>query len=179
MKSSFLLTLALLTAAFSYGQAPFPGLKAILTESEWRRAGLDRLSVDEIGVIEAALIRHQRLTTPTLQIEVNQARQQSTAAASPITTASAADHNRTLLQRFGLPFVDSVDWKTIPPLKAKVVSWEGGNRFKLDNGQIWEGTEPITYALPGKEIEIQARPSNRYALVVEGTNTTIRVVRLQ
>ncbi|HRE83281.1 MAG TPA: hypothetical protein PLN52_19710, partial [Opitutaceae bacterium] len=118
-------------------------------ESEWRRAGLDRLSVDEIGVIEAALIRHQRLTTPTLQIEVNQARQQSTAAASPITTASAADHNRTLLQRFGLPFVDSVDWKSIPPLKAKVVSWEGGNRFKLDNGQIWEGTEPITYALPG------------------------------
>jgi len=160
-------------------QAPFPGVKSILTDAEWKRAGLDRMTPDEIGVIDAALIRHQRLTTPTLQIEVDQARGVAAATASATTGSQPlVDQKPTLLQRFGLPFSD-VDWRTLPSMKAKVVSWEGGNRFKLDNGQVWEGSEAIPYELPGKEIEIQPRPNNRYGLAVEGQTTTIRVVRLK
>lgn len=174
-----LLTACGLFPAFAFAQTPFPGLKNVMTQAEWQRAGLDRLSPDEIGVIDAALIRHQRLTTPTLQIEVNQARNVQAAPASPIAAQAMPEQKRSLLQRFGLPLMDDTDWRTIPPMKAKVLSWEGGNRFKLDNGQVWEGSESIPYQLVGKEIEIQARPSNRYALAVEGVNTTIRVTRLQ
>ena len=67
----------------------------------------------------------------------------------------------------------------MPPLKAKVTKWEGGNRFHLDNGQVWEGFEPITYELVGKDIAIQARPHGQFALSVEGLNTTLRVMRLR
>jgi hypothetical protein len=36
----------------------FPGLKVIMTADDYARAGLDKLTPDQIGVIDAALIRH-------------------------------------------------------------------------------------------------------------------------
>lgn len=171
--SKTLFTVVLLfTASLAYAQTTFPGLKAILSEAEWKRAGLDRLTPDQIGVIDAALIRQQAGATARLQTELTQAR---TAAAT--TPAPAA--NPGLMQRFGLPLFDDVDWRNLPPLRARVTKWEGGNRFVLDNGQVWEGYDPITYELVGKEIEIQARPHGQFALVVEGANTKLRVMRLR
>lgn len=166
----YLLSAALLffSANLACAQNTFPGLKAILTVAEWKRAGLDRLSPDEIGVIDAALIRQQSGATAHLQQEL-----------ATVRTAVASKTSPALIQKFGLPLFDDGDWRTMPPLRAKVEKWEGGNRFKLDNGQIWEGFEPITYELVGKEIEIQARPHGQFALGVDGVNTTLRVMRLR
>lgn len=176
---SLLFTFALiLSTSSAYAQAVFPGLKAVLSTAEWKRAGLDRLSPDEIGVIDAALIRHESATTAQLQMEFTTARETAAAAQAAAPTA-AVEQKRSLLQRFGLPGLDDTDWRSLPALKAKVVSWESANRFKLDNGQVWEGVEPITYDLVGKNVEIQARPNNRFNLVVERNNTTLRVMRLR
>ena len=168
MKHLLSAAVLLFSASLACAQTPFPGLKAILTVAEWKRAGLDRLTPDEIGVIDAALIRQQAGATARLQQEL-----------ATVRTAVATNTNPTLIQRFGLPLFDDGDWRTMPPLRAKVLKWESGNRFKLDNGQVWEGYEPITYELVGKEIEIQARPHGQFALVVDGVNTTLRVMRLR
>jgi hypothetical protein len=53
----------------------------------------------------------------------------------------------------------------------------GGNRFKLDNGQVWEGVEPIPFELVNREIAIEPRPGGHFSLTVEGKNTTVRIVR--
>ena len=173
MKTLLLATVLLVSVIPAAAQAvPFPGLKAILTEAEWKRAGLDRLDPDELGVIDAALIRHQARASAQLQTELATAR--AAAAATPAPAASP-----TLMQKFGLPLIDEADWRSMPPMKARVVKWESANRFKLDNGQVWEGSEAITYELVGKEIEIQARPHGQFALVVDGVNTTLRVMRLR
>jgi len=171
MKTPLLVLLLVLSASTAAAQTTFPGLKAVLSAAEWKRAGLDRLTPDEIGVIDAALIRNQAGATAQLQTELAKAR---TVAATPAPAA-----NPSLMQRFGLPIFDEGDWRTMPPLRAKVTKWEGGNRFRLDNGQIWEGHDQITYDLPGKEIEIHARPHGQFALVVDGVNTTLRVMRLR
>lgn len=162
----------LLTAGLASAQEAFPGLKSVLTPAEWRRAGLDRLTPDEVGVIDAALIRHQTGTTARLKTEL-------IAAQPPAPAAAAAAPKPGFFQRFGLPVFDDSEWRTMPPLKARVVKWESANRFRLDNGQIWEGFEPITYELVGKDIEIQARPHGQFALIVDGANTTLRVMRLR
>ena len=83
------------------------------------------------------------------------------------------------MSRFGLPAISNTDWRKLPPLQAKVVSWESANRFTLDNGQAWEGTEPIPDELVGRTIEIHARPNNRFTLVLDGKNTKVRVVRVR
>lgn len=165
---SLVLFIALIVSASA--QSSFPGLKAILSKAEWDRAGLDKLTPDQIGVIDAALIRHQSGATAQLQAEISKVRSE---------LAPTSPSSPGFFHRFGLPLFNDSDWRSMPPLKAKVTKWEGGNRFLLDNGQLWEGFEPITYDLPGKDIEIQARPHGQFALIVEGKNTTLRVMRLR
>ena len=108
-----LFALALLIAAPAAAQGTYPGLRQILTETEWKRAGLDRLTPDQLGVIDAALIRHQAALTARHQTEV----------AKAATAAPAAPANPGLMQRFGLPVFDDTDWRTLPPLRAKVTQW--------------------------------------------------------
>ncbi len=171
LSPGLLLVALLLSAVPGFTQENFPGLKSVLSAAEWQRAGLDRLSPDEVGVIDAALIRHQSGATARLQTEL--------ATAQQTVATVQVEQKKGLLQRFGLPIFDSADWRSLPPLKARFVKWEGANRFVLDNGQVWEGFEPITYELAGKELEIQARPHGQFALIVDGVNTTLRVMRLR
>lgn len=157
----------LLGANLTHAQELFPGLKVVLTEAEWKRAGLDRLTPDEIGVINAALIRHQATVTAP-------PRAGPPAVAAPSPTAGAPKPG--LLARFGLGSAGD-DWRSQPTLAATVVKWESANSFRLENGQIWEGADPITYELIGKRIEIQPRAHGQFALIVEGADTTLRVSR--
>ncbi len=170
MKSLLLATALLFGLATVHAADTFPGLKSVLTPDEWKRAGLDRLTSDQLGVIDAALIRHQAGIVAPLQNELTHARE-AAATASP-------EPKRRLLDRFGLSNLGD-DWRAQPALQARVLRWESANRFQLDNGQTWEGIEPITYELAGKDIEIQARPHGQFALVVEGANTTLRVRRVR
>ncbi|HVU35629.1 MAG TPA: hypothetical protein VHE61_19475 [Opitutaceae bacterium] len=137
--------------------APFPGVKAILTPEEITRSGIDRLSPDQIGVIDAALIRYLARSAP---------------AAAP------APRSHAFWDRFGLPDLHS-DWRDEPVLKARVTRWVGGNQFQLDTGAVWAGDDPIPIDLVGHEIEIQPRPAGAFALVVDGHNTTLRVHRVR
>jgi len=166
MKLPLLLVSVLLCLSPLAAQESFPGLKSVLTAAEWKRAGLDKLSPDELGVIDAALIRHLARTPPA-------------APAAPAAAPAEAGPSPGWLQRFGLPTFDSADWRSVPPLRAKVVAWETANRFRLDNGQVWEGFDPIRVELVGKAIEIQARPGGQFALVVEGAVAHVRVYRLR
>ena len=58
MKTLRLLSLFLLLAGALPATPAFPGLQSLMTDAEWKRAGLDRLTPDQIGVIDAVLIRY-------------------------------------------------------------------------------------------------------------------------
>ena len=151
----------------------FPGLKVIMTPEDYARAGLDKLSPDQIGVIDAALIRHFNAA-----VNVVAERKAADQVAAATTQAVATERKRGVLERFGLPSFSN-DWKSEPILKARATGWVGGNSFALDNGQVWEGIEPINFELAGRDIEIQPRPAGAFALIIEGKNTTVRVRRLK
>lgn len=164
MKFHALLPLALLlvSAPFAAAEEPvFPGLKSILTETEWKRSGLGQLSPDQLGVIDAALIRYLLRNPPP---------------ASPATSAATA--RASLFERFGLMSLGG-DWRKQPPLVAKVASWQGANRFVLDNGQVWQGLEDIPFEIAGKEVVIEARPMNAFALKLGESSPAVRVQRVK
>ena len=161
MKLARLLPLALLLVASPAPAAEtiFPGLQTVLTETEWKRAGLDRLTPDQIGVIDAALIRHLVRTAPA-------------AAATPAPKPG-------LLSRFGLTRAPETDWRAQPPLEARATAWLTTNRFTLDNGQVWEGVETIPFDLAGQDIIIEARPLEAFALKLKSGSVAIRVRRVK
>ena len=149
----------------------FPGLKVIMTPEEYARAGLDGLSPDQIGVIDAAIIRHYNRTVNTV----------ATQQAEEITQQAVDDdRHRSLLSRIGLPDISMTqEWKNLPSVKGRCTGWVTGNSFKLDNDQVWQGVEPLSMELSGREIEIQPRPNGAFALIVDGKNTTMRVIRVK
>lgn len=176
MKIRFLALFLVCAAPLASAQEDHPGLKSILTMAEWHRAGLDQLTPDQLGVIDAALIRQARAATAARQADLQAARAQTDFGAPSM---PGAENKRGLLDRFGLPFFNDADWQTTPPLRAKVVAWESRNKFRLENGQIWEGFEAIPYELPGMEIEIRARPHGQFALAIDGKSTSLRVIRVR
>jgi len=169
------LSFALILAAPATAADPalFPGLQTLLTPAEWKRAGLDRLTPDEIGVIDAALIKHQaqilaRLNPPP-----------PLDAAPGTTPQENAVTRARFWERFGLGLGQNADWRKLPPMSAKVTSWIGSNRFTLDTGQVWEGVEPIPYEILGATITIEARPMGAFALKLTEDSLAVRVRRVK
>ncbi len=174
MKLLAWLPLSLCLAAGLRAEATFPGLRSILTEAEWKRAGLDRLTPDQIGVIDAALIRH---TIQSAKIAATPPPGPAAlpAGASPAENALA---RARFWDRFGLGKLAG-DWRAQPPMTAKVTAWQGANRFVLDTGQVWEGVEAIPYEILGREITIEARPLDAFALKAGEDSVAIRVRRVK
>ena len=50
MKTPLSILVCCVCVTLASAQSPFPGLKAVLTKAEWERAGLDKLTPDQIGV---------------------------------------------------------------------------------------------------------------------------------
>ncbi len=176
------LLLALTTATAALAQTPpppptFPGIKAVMSPEDFARAGLSGLTPDQLGLIDAAVIRHYTRTVTTV---ATQQAAQIVQKSTEQNAAQEATRKRSFMERFGLPDLSfSQEWRDQPPLKAKCTGWTGGNSFKLDNGQEWEGFENIPVEVAGHDIEIQARPGGQFALYVDGENTTIRVHRIK
>ncbi|MCX6955685.1 MAG: hypothetical protein NTV51_26370 [Verrucomicrobia bacterium] len=171
MKLRVLLPFALLLAAVGPARATepvFPGLQAVLTAAEWQRAGLDRLTPDQLGVIDAALIRHLlRSPAPV-----------STSPIPPAPAAAAAP-KPGLFERFGLTRSSGPDWRSQPPLEARATGWLTVNRFTLDNGQVWEGTEGIPFDVAGQDVVIEARPGETFVVKLKSGSAPVRVRRVK
>lgn len=175
MKLLRLLVLTVLVTAVqaSAAEPVFPGLRSIMTEAEWKRAGLDRLSPDELGVIDAALIRHYVHASTTIPTP-------PPLEAAPGTTPQENALTRSRFwERFGLGKTDAADWRKQPPMHAKVTGWQGANRFSLDTGQVWEGVEPIPYEILGATITIEARPLGAFAMKLNEDSMSVRVRRVK
>ncbi|MBL9188498.1 MAG: hypothetical protein JNK23_13510 [Opitutaceae bacterium] len=174
MKLLPLATFFVASAFAGLGAEPtFPGLQKVLTDAEWKGAGLDRLTPDQLGVIDAALIRHvaqviTKITTPP------------PVTPEPGTTAQENAVARSRFwERFGFGKGDGSGWRDLPPMKAKVTGWQGANRFSLDTGQVWEGVEPIPYEILGATVIIEARPLGAFALKLTEDSVAVRVRRVK
>jgi hypothetical protein len=159
----------LLTATAALAESLFPGVKAIMTPEEQRNYGLDQLTANQLALIDTAILRYY---AGTMKAQIN------TEAVQIADKMRQVDQEKSFLNRFGLPDF-SQEWRDREGIKGRVLGWVGGNRFRLDNGQVWEGAEPIPFELVNRAVEIQPRPGGHYALTVEGKNTTVRIVRVK
>lgn len=170
----------------------FPGLKSIMSETDWQRAKLDRLDEADLRVINEAFSRYLKMGAPrrhepaaaTAAPTSPPADAASVSAASTETAAvaatPAAEKKPSLWARFGLhipvadkqPVQREIMW-------AKAVAWKGANGFVLDNGQVWEGIDPIRDEIVGREIGIMEGRFGSFLLVVDDDVKRVRLHRVK
>jgi hypothetical protein len=156
-----LIPLLLLVPAATLQAQDFSSLEERMSAAEFEAAGLDKLSPEELAALNAWL-RAKTLGS----------------SASPSAYVPPAEDRR------GLP-LDSGD--SSDPIVSRVVGefkgWSGsGDRFELENGQVWETTDPasrLAVKLTDPIVTITPGVFNAWFLKVEGYSSRVRVKRVR
>lgn len=157
-----MLLISLVLSAFIGGSAlaqSFSSLEERMTEAEFKAAGLDKLSPEELARLNAFIAEETGKVASTLP------------AATPMVD------NRGFYERSG------PDGAIITTISGEFRGWDGrGDRFTLDNGQVWEVTDSSTrlsVKLDNPEVTIEPGVLGAWYLKVQGYNTRARVKRIK
>jgi hypothetical protein len=148
--SLFVLTLASGTVLAQQ----FSSLEERMTEAEFKAAGLDKLSPEELNALNNWL---------------------STRVGGAPAVAAAADTRG---------FLDKADEGTIvSSITGEFRGWDGrGDRITLDNGQVWEivdSTSRLKVKVQDPTVTIEPGIFNSWELRISGYNTRAKVRRIK
>ena len=145
---SFLFSLLSLTA--SAADKPFPGIEALMSEDEYRAAGIEKLSDAERAALNAWLISYTVGEAPVLRKNNPQVRE----AEKSITIEAA------ILQPFD--------------------GWTGNTVFSLDNGQKWRQRLDGRYSYNGDNTQVVIKKNffGFYKMTLVSTGAAVGVTRI-
>src|SRR5688500_406687 len=110
------LALVLALAAFGVQAQDFSSLEERMSDAEFKAAGLDKLTPEELAALNAWL-------------------QHRTAGTAPAATYVPPSEDR-------IGFRDAPDTDGIVSrIAGEFTGWSGGTQFTLENGQVWEQAE--------------------------------------
>lgn len=153
-----LLPIALLAASGAAGAQSFSSVEERMSAAEFRDAGLDTLSDAQLQSLNAWLQRNGVCAA---------------SASSP-----AAGDRRGL--RAEAPDDES---DVVSRLPGTFTGWQGGEMFKLENGQVWRsidsGSTLRGVTLTNPQVTIRKGVFGTWYLKVEGYNTSVKVERVE
>jgi hypothetical protein len=148
---TLLLAVAVLLAG-SATAASFSSLEERMSQSEFRAAGLDKLSASELNALNEWLRTHSAATTTLV-----------TPSGQPVFYAS--DTDREVVQ-------DRID--------GSFSGWRGHSVFRLENGQEWTQAESGSSACGKAEhpkVKIKPMLLGSWLMYVESCSESVRVTR--
>lgn len=169
MRPLILLVSALLLGcalpAFAQTAATQPPIEQAMTPEQFKAAGLDKLSAEELANLNIWLNR-------TITVETSRAAEQAAVQAKQEVVAE----NRGFFH-FG----------SDEPIQSRIAGefrgFEKGRSYTLDNGQVWRQTDGAS--LVGVRVTnpgVQVKPSafgNAWYMKIEGYNTNAKVERIK
>lgn len=179
-----LLILVLTSTAVWAGEPEFPGLKAIMSEANWKRAKLDRLKAEDVQLINEAFAQYLKGGTsqPSAPVAANAAVPVPVSATVSVPVSAAAPppaNEPSSWAQFGMPAAPDKKKTEYAVMHATATAWHGANGFVLDNGQVWQGIDPIRDELVGRDVGIQAGKLGSFLLLVDGKETNVRLHRVK
>jgi hypothetical protein len=151
MYKCIVVTFLLIVAGSTYA-AGFSSLEERMSQSEFRAAGLDKLSPSELNALNEWLRTHNAATTTLV-----------TPSGQPVFYASDAD--REVVQ-------DRID--------GSFSGWRGHSVFRLENGQEWTQAESGSSACGKAEhpkVKIKPMLLGSWLMYVESCSESVRVTR--
>lgn len=171
--------IAAITLALCIGQAVAAGDPSTLEErmsgAQFRAAGLDKLSPEELASLNQWLREHGATGTvamPTAPVATTPAGTAAPAAA-PVAPA-VADRN-------GFNTPETPRTAINDRIKGTFRGWSGTTLFRLENGQVWQQAEPDGWKIERESPKVEIRPKmmGSWMLRIEGFNRSVRVKRIQ
>lgn len=126
----------------------FPGIRALMSDEEFRRAGLDELSPQELEALDAWLIRYTAVEAEVLQ-ETNEKVREA-----------------------------RVEHEVVSRIVGDFDGWSGETVFRLENGQVWEQRLDGRYRYrgePNPQVRIYRNWLGFYRMTVIDTGRTVGV----
>lgn len=166
MPNRLLLSILCLLLAAGAQAASFSSLEERMSDSDFRAAGLDRLSAQELAQLNQWLRQQWPDGLPA-------------ASAAPATaTADGAEQDQR-----GLPSAGRDSGPIISRIDGTFTGWRTGTVFRLDNGMVWETVGSIhpfsVSAIESPSVTISPAFMNSWLLKVDGFNTPVRVRRVR
>ncbi|MGQ0801970.1 MAG: hypothetical protein ACT4NL_17880 [Pseudomarimonas sp.] len=158
----FTLVLPVLTLPTVALAQDFSSLEERMSASEFKAAGLEKLSADELNALNLWL--RQRATTSV--------------AGSNAYSAAQPDPNDLR----GLPSAPSADGDIVSRIPGVFKGWSGRTRFELENGQVWEGlpeNDSLAVNLVDPVVRIKKGLVGTWFLKVDGYNKAAKVRRIR
>ncbi|MGY1410065.1 hypothetical protein ACW5EG_10900 [Luteimonas sp. A611] len=166
IRALLLATLLALPTLAAAQQAP--PLEQAMSSTEFKAAGLDKLSAEELARLNAWLDRRvEQQTSAAVAAAVEQAREEG--------RKEVVTENRGFFH-FG----------SQEPIEASIAGefagFGSGRRYTLDNGQVWEQTDSTTLSGVRKtnpKVRIKPGVMGVWWLRIDGYNTQAKVQRIE
>ncbi|MGY1521359.1 hypothetical protein [Luteimonas sp. A482] len=166
IRALLLATLLALPTLAAAQQAP--PLEQAMSSTEFKAAGLDKLSAEELARLNAWLDRRvEQQTSAAVAAAVEQAREEG--------RKEVVTENRGFFH-FG----------SQEPIEASIAGefagFGSGRRYTLDNGQVWEQTDSATLSGVRKtnpKVRIKPGVMGVWWLRIDGYNTQAKVQRIE
>lgn len=105
-------------------QKDFPGIQKLMTAEEFARAGLDKLTPEQVRALDDWLVRYT--------------------AGEAYVVQTTSDEVRAAVPEFRL------EARIVPPFSG----WSGQTLFRLDNGQVWRQRIKGRYMFSGDDTRV-------------------------
>lgn len=164
---ALLLATLLALPMLAVAQQP-PPLEEAMSSSEFKAAGLDKLSAEELARLNAWLDRRvEQQASAAVAAAVEQAREEG--------RKEVVEKNRGFFH-FG----------SQEPIEASIVGefagFGNGRRYTLDNGQVWEQTDSTTLSgvrRSSPKVRIKPGAFGAWWMRIDGYNTQAKVQRIE
>lgn len=154
-----ILALALLVAAGSVHAQPFSSLEERMSQADFKRAGLDRLSPDELKYLDQWLQTHG-----------------TTAGTAAPTVVGPAN-----MYGYRTP-VDQARTAAESNLVGTFSGWDSHSTFNLANGQVWktsDGSSGSCQQVTDPKVTIKPMMLGSWLMYVHGCSDSLRVERVR
>jgi len=156
-----------------------------LTHEEFVRAGLQKLTPEELAALEAALLRHQQLASPPAATPADNSTVIYTAPSTPAPGKAPSSAEKTAA--FGAEQVTKAkpletDAELHSHIEGTLEGFSGRAVFVLGNGQIWQQRVPETVYFAKKLVNpevILTRSFAGYKMLIVPADRVVFVKRIQ
>lgn len=165
--------ISLVATAASANEA-FSSLEERMTGEEFERAGLNKLTGDELRYLNAWLKKVKMSPAPA-------ARAASAPRSTTQATDSAGNQPAPAIDQTGLRPKEAPRVTIESQIDGEFTGWSGRTRFKLKNGMVWQqvGSGEFFYRATDPNVRIEPKSLGSWKLYVDGIGRSVKVKRIK